>query len=75
MRQKEGGKVRTEYCIKDENDNAYFIGDHVDIKIFGADVTYTGTITHITCKGLYLDVGGEKDTYCRDIIIESIDRV
>jgi hypothetical protein len=61
--------AQTEYCIKDENRNVFLIGDDVTIKTTD-NAGVSGTITHITCKGVYINNGDKKDKYFRvsDII-------
>ncbi|GKX27865.1 hypothetical protein SH1V18_03450 [Vallitalea longa] len=56
--------MQTEYCIRNSDKKAFFIGDEVTIKTNTLE-GLTGVITHITCKGLYINNGGKKDKYFR----------
>ncbi|CAK7069631.1 hypothetical protein [Tissierella sp.] len=67
-------KYISEYCVlavgentnpnKDEGANRFYIGDEVTIYKEGV-CAFTGTITLITVKGIYLDAGSKKDKYFR----------
>lgn len=67
---------KSEYCVKvieyshgkkglEENIiNRFHVGDEVTIYKEGV-CAFTGTITLITVKGIYLDAGSKKDKYFR----------
>lgn len=55
--------MKIEYCVRDEN-KAFYKGDEVHIATRDGGGR-SGTISHITCKGVYLDVGNKKDIYFR----------
>lgn len=67
-------KYISEYCVLELGEYStpyrhlegtkFFVGDKVTI--YKENVcALTGTITLITCKGIYLDVGNKKDKYFR----------
>lgn len=65
-------RYESEYCvlaleIKGATDGVvdkFHVGDEVSIYKEGI-AAFTGTITLITVKGIYLDVGNKKDKYFR----------
>lgn len=57
--------------IESNNGNKFFKGDKIRICKEGAWQFY-GTITHITSRGIYLDVGNKADKYFRADEIDEI---
>lgn len=65
----------SEYYIKSPGDTGkidkFYMGDNVSI--YKENISsFTGTITLITSKGIYLDVGSKKDKYFR---LDEIDKI
>lgn len=68
-------KYTSQYFAQSETGEKFFVGDEVRVHwSTGGGGVWGGTLTHITSKGVYIDVGNKRDKYVSFIDIEEISK-